>query len=77
LAANIKAGSIRQAHIKDNQVGVMVTSVTQTLAALIFPNNAIPLSLQPGLQALGYGRVIFDNKNVVSVVHSEQYCTQI
>ena len=46
LAANIKTGAIRQAHIKDNQVRVVLAGVSNAFGAVILPSYLETISFQ-------------------------------
>jgi hypothetical protein len=63
LAADIKAGAIRQAHIEDDQMGMLVAGIADPFAAVVLPGYPVAISFQTILETVGHGRVIFDEQD--------------
>ena len=69
LPADVEAGLIRQAHVKDNQVGVMIAGVDDTVTAVFLPDNLKVGLLKPIYQAVRYGRIVLNQQDVAITVH--------
>jgi hypothetical protein len=69
LAAKVKAGTVGQAHVEDDEMGIMLSRALDAFDAGSCPCDGIALPLQPVEETASDGGVVFDQQEARRLIH--------